>query len=276
MTHSQWQQTVSSKVATSWNLHTHLPPDLNFFIFLSSAAGVVGSTSQANYAAGCTFQDSLARARVARGQKSLSIDLGAMRAIGYIAETESAQRMFEGDKGLIMVEENEFLGLLDIFCDPGLPCTTDLDKAQVSLGLATPADMIAQGKEPIDLLQRPLYGYFSQPPAKLKQMASSQSIDYRSLFVKAEDDEGRASVVADALARKLARALSIQPEDVDQDKPLHVYGIDSLVAVELRNWIVKQFGAEVAVFDIMGLPSVAALCDHIVKNSTLVQQKIEP
>ncbi|KAI1145696.1 hypothetical protein F4825DRAFT_457243 [Nemania diffusa] len=38
-----------------------------------------------------------------------------------------------------------------------------------------------------------------------------------------------------ALAGRLARSLGIKPEDVDVGKPLHAFGVDSLVAVELRN-----------------------------------------
>ena len=40
--------------------------------------------------------------------------------------------------------------------------------------------------------------------------------------------------------------------DVDTGKPLYAYGVDSLLAVELRNWFGKEIGAEVAIFDIMG------------------------
>ncbi|KAL8717110.1 MAG: hypothetical protein Q9225_005621 [Loekoesia sp. 1 TL-2023] len=117
MTLTQWDQTSRSKVESSWNLYTLLP-DLGFFILLSSVSGVVGNPGQSNYAAGCTFQDALARHRSQRGQKAVSIDLGVVRSIGIVAETERLQQHSQSSKGFIQVEEAEFLSLLDIYCDP--------------------------------------------------------------------------------------------------------------------------------------------------------------
>lgn len=72
----------------SWNLHEVLPRDLDFFVFLSSLAGVIGSISQANYAAGNTYQDALAHYRQSQGLAARSIDLGLMKGIGYVEEHE--------------------------------------------------------------------------------------------------------------------------------------------------------------------------------------------
>ncbi|KAK0625498.1 hypothetical protein B0T17DRAFT_591051 [Bombardia bombarda] len=58
---------------------------------------------------------------------------------------------------------------------------------------------------------------------------------------------------------KLARALSIAADDVQQSKQLSNYGVDSLMAVELRNWIARDFGVNVAVFEIMGSSRIAAI-----------------
>ncbi|KAF2638710.1 polyketide synthase PksD [Massarina eburnea CBS 473.64] len=265
MTHSQWTQTIESKVATSWNLHTHLP-DLDFFVMLASVAGVVGSPGQSNYAAGCTFQDALCRQRVKQGQKAISIDLGVMRTIGIVAETGRLQKNFGESLAMKKIEETEFLGLLDLYCDPELPTLTP-DKSQIIMGAITPADMIAKGEEPIDHLCRPMFANFAQPKDVTKNAGSEDVINFSALFARASGHEERARIVVEALAHKLARALSISPDDVDSDKPLHVFGVDSLVAVELRNWVGKEFAAEVAVFDIMGSPSVVALGDVIAKVS---------
>ena len=52
MTHEQFQGVISPKVQGSWNLHHLLPKDMDFFILLSSSAGIAGSRGQGNYAAG--------------------------------------------------------------------------------------------------------------------------------------------------------------------------------------------------------------------------------
>src|ERR1700722_10650329 len=76
---------VNSAVG-SWNLHELLPLNLDFFILLSSLAGIIGSVSQANYAAGNTYQDALVNYRHAKGLPAQSIDLGLMKGIGYVEE----------------------------------------------------------------------------------------------------------------------------------------------------------------------------------------------
>lgn len=52
MTHKQWEDSLKPKAQGSWNLHEHLPKDMDFFLCLSSAAGVAGSMGQGNYGAG--------------------------------------------------------------------------------------------------------------------------------------------------------------------------------------------------------------------------------
>jgi Phosphopantetheine attachment site len=48
-------------------------------------------------------------------------------------------------------------------------------------------------------------------------------------------------------------------EDIDTSKPLHAYGADSLLAAEARNWVAREMDSDVAIFDIMGGPSINAV-----------------
>ena len=58
-------------------------------------------------------------------------------------------------------------------------------------------------------------------------------------------------------------------DDIDISKPLHAYGVDSLLAVELRNYFAKELSADVAIFDLMGGPSIGAVTLTVAKKSTL-------
>ncbi|XP_044723776.1 KR domain-containing protein [Hirsutella rhossiliensis] len=273
MTHAQWRQTIRSKVDSSLHLHDLLGDGLDFFILLSSAAGIVGNVSQSNYAAGCTFQDALARHRVARGQHAVSIDLGLMRTIGIVAESEKLRKNFEGSRSLAKIEEDEFLTVLDICCSPtGRPVGEAL-RSQVTVGLVTPADLLQIEMEPDETLQRPLFAYFSRLRGVSSGSSSTNAIDFAALFHQAESAEERATIVTDALATKLARSLSMQPQDIDVDQPNHNYGVDSLVAVELRNWIAKNFAANMSVFEITGGKSVAALAELVTRKSQIPSKK---
>lgn len=270
ITHAQWESTIRSKVLSSWNLHTLLPTDLEFFILLSSASGTIGNAGQSNYAAGCTFQDSLSQYRVGLGQKAVSIDLGPMRTLGVVAENEALKRTFEKYQGLTQVEEEEFVALLDILCDPGYYSSASM-RSQVTMGIVTPADILAQDVNDMALehMHRSLFARFSHAKTNSSNTGPGNSINYAALFRQAGNTEKMIEIVTEALVRKVARALSVQPEDVDIDKPLHLYGVDSLVAVEIRNWIRKEFVADVPVFELMSGKTISAIGQLITRSSQI-------
>ena len=55
----------------------------------------------------------------------------------------------------------------------------------------------------------------------------------------------------------------INREDIRADRSLDEYGLDSLVSVELRNWIRREFGAELSLTGIVGAEHVRALSEKI-------------
>lgn len=74
----------------------------------------------------------------------------------------------------------------------------------------------------------------------------------------------------DAILWGLSNALAISIQDIDSSKPLHAYGVDSLLAVEMRNWLKRELDADLAVFDIMGVESILGVCKQVAKRSALV------
>ncbi|KAI1774512.1 hypothetical protein F4818DRAFT_64374 [Hypoxylon cercidicola] len=268
MTYAQWDLTMKSKVNSALNLHELLPKDLDFFILLSSLNGVCGALAQSNYAGGCSFQDALARCRVAHGQKGVSIDIGWMRNIGIVAETQAYQRQRKSWDDMQKIDDTELLALLAVLCDPSAPLPSPTG-SQVLFGLRTPADFLARGQTPPSLLTRPLFAAFSHVVGEAQSASKEAGVDLAAAFREATDTGDRIQIVIQALTQKLARSMAISPDDVELNKPLSSYGVDSLMAVELRNWIGRDFQAAVAVFDIMGNVPVSAIGDLVVAKSTV-------
>ena len=73
-------------------------------------------------------------------------------------------------------------------------------------------------------------------------------------------------MVVEALSQRLARTLAIKLEDVDTHQALHAYGVDSLIAVELRTWLGKEFAADVAVFEIVSGKTIEAVGELVAKT----------
>ncbi|KAI1176830.1 hypothetical protein F4777DRAFT_233829 [Nemania sp. FL0916] len=264
MTFAQWSRTIKSKVDSSWNLHSLLPRNLDFFILLSSLAGIYGSTSQCNYAAGNTFQDALAQARTISGfgRSSVALDLGWMQDIGIITERSEYRRHRDkvGDMGAVYAAD--LLALLDHYCDPAQPQLVGAQESQLLVGVLTPQHYYSRGQKPLNWIMRPMYAGFnvvrSQAATSTKRGGTMQE-DFAALFRKASEPQERYDIMERALGSKLARTLGVEVEDIDHSRTPSDYGLDSLMAVELRNWLQHDFRATITVFEIMSGATIEAI-----------------
>ncbi|KAI8633019.1 hypothetical protein F5Y19DRAFT_490219 [Xylariaceae sp. FL1651] len=272
MTFAQWSCTIKSKVDSSWNLHSLLPRNLDFFILLSSLAGIYGSTSQCNYAAGNTFQDALAQARTTSGigRSSIALDLGWMQDIGIIAERSEYRRHRDkvGDMGAVYA--TDLLALLDHYCDPALPQLTGAQKSQLLVGVLTPQHYYSRGQKPLNWIMRPMYAGFDvvrpDVSASAKRGDGIQE-DFAALFRKACEPNERCDIMERALVNKMARTLGVEVKDIDHRKMPSDYGVDSLMAVELRNWLQHDFRATITVFEIMSGATIEAIGQLVTKRA---------
>ncbi|KAF7133670.1 hypothetical protein CNMCM5793_004968 [Aspergillus hiratsukae] len=275
MTHEQWKGAIRPKVQGSWVLHQLLPRDLQFFVMLSSIAGVVGNRSQANYAAGNTYQDALAHYRRRRGLTAVSVDLGLMVGIGLIAERggETNLRKWEA----VGINETEFHALITAsmagsFGQKNMP-------TQVICGLPTGGIL---DREALDV---PFY--FDNPRFQvLKKMGRDRTEAHGDdVLQEAESLSAELSccqsmheasgLITATLCGRLARSLQTAAENIDSSKPLHAYGVDSLMAVEIRTWILVHLKAEISLFDVISSSSVVALASRIAAVSKLVSKELD-
>lgn len=88
MSYEAFTKVLGPKTTGSWNLYQELCQEMDFYIMLSSISGVFGNPGQANYDAGNTFQDALARHAAAQGHRAYTIDIGVLLGVGYVAENK--------------------------------------------------------------------------------------------------------------------------------------------------------------------------------------------
>jgi NAD(P)-dependent dehydrogenase (short-subunit alcohol dehydrogenase family) len=251
MTFQQWSNAVRPKINGSRNLHKHLSA-MEFYIMLSSVAGVAGHVSQSNYAAGNTYQDALARHRTARGLPAVAIDLSAVKSAGYVADREAS-----GDERLRARVESVGFGYVDLQAVLGVveaairdPLRKSLADSQIAVG-PTSHDESAIGKDRrFGTLRITTQRGFNSAVAANNSSSGSTAALVAGLQGPSSLAQAT-KLLVDAMGPKLSDIFSIPLSDIDPELPLARYGVDSLVAVELRNWISSTVKAKVSVFEVL-------------------------
>ncbi|KAJ5537068.1 KR domain-containing protein [Penicillium frequentans] len=267
MSHEQWRAAMEPKVIGTMLLHEAFGDTLDFFIILSSAAGIAGFYGQGNYSAGNTFQDSLARHRASLGLPARSIDVGAVEEEGYTAENPAAAE-FAVRQGVGKYQVKEFLATINEAIRN--PFASDHSAAQLLCGI-TRVDPSSQAQEAS--LQRPdlkfshLWTMSNQEaPARVE----SKQLDIQTMLRSANTAVEVEEATQIALQMKLSSLLALPADEISTDRSMASYGMDSLVAVELRNWILKQLESHIQMFELMSSTTFADLSSTIARRSRLV------
>lgn len=218
----------------------------------SSVAGICGSKGQANYAAGNAFQDALAHFRIANDEKGTALDLGPFFSVGIMVENTELQSRWK-DLVDAPVTEADLFALLDYYCNPTEQGAHTSLQCQTAVGLARG---IRESSGSAYYLRKPMFRNLAlsgtSGVGEGGRATQAERVDFSSVFASAASLAEAAEAVQEALARKLSSTLSLTREELDTATPMHSYGVDSLVAVELRNWFAKEVHADIAIFDILG------------------------
>ena len=266
MKYEQWINAIRPKVLGTQNLHTQFGSTLDFFIMLSSATGVLGNTSQANYAAGGTFQDAFARYRTSQGLPAVSIDLGMVKSVGYVAETAGVSERL-AKIGYRPLEEEEVLRIIEAAVRTPLR-QQQQRHSQIITGLA-------QFENVDDIVWREelrFTGLRRLQTSKSKSAGSAKKggDSFGHLLSTATSLEEATDHIANAIINKLSEMFMLAAAEIDKSQGLAKYGVDSLVAVELRNWLVSRMQTDISIFDIMQSASLMVLAEKAAAKSKFV------
>ncbi|KAK2008695.1 ketoacyl-synt-domain-containing protein [Colletotrichum eremochloae] len=265
MTHAQWEQSLNPKVQGSWNLHKHMPEDVDFFIMLSSYCGIWGNRGQANYAAGCAFQDELAHFRRRQGLKAMSIDLGAMRDVGVLADKGAVGDMASWIEPF-GIREKEFHAILMLAIARQAGEDWADKEPQLVTGLATGESASMAGVFPW-YLNEPKFSLIAQYDGQQADNALASVDSPGARLAQAQTLAEAVDIVVSRIAATLSQSLQMPSEDINVSRPLYFYGVDSLVAIEIRNWVSKEFRSDVSLFDILAHVPITQLAETITKSS---------
>ena len=276
MTHDQYLGAIHPKVQGSWNLHTALDPNLDFFVLLSSSAGVAGSRGQGNYAAGNAFQDALANHRHSKGLKASAIDLGMILDVGYVAETANKDVVENTKKwSFAGIRERELHAMIQSAIT-GESVRGKKVPPQLITGLGTGGMANLAGFK--------IPWWFNDA-----KFAHIKAVDTHQVSLETEEDthqlqtllsqstcmDTAAEIVATALIRKLAKSLMVDVEDIEPSKPINRFGVDSLLAVEIRSWLFEDMQADVSVLQLLSNVPISDLVRTIASKAKCVPAAVK-
>jgi amino acid adenylation domain-containing protein len=249
------QRVLAPKVRGAWNLHKqtqHLP--LDYFVLFSSLSSVFGHPGQGNYAAANAFLDSLAWHRRSRGLPCLTINWGHLGEVGYLARRqELSDRLTR--QGILPFSVGEAMKLLE----------RAIQRQSTQISVMRVDWSRWKGLS--------VTGRVSPRFADLMQMASASQNDnahntsLRTKVRSASTDE-RPTVLTTILCDKLARVLGTKANETDWETSLLQLGLDSLMAVEIANWIQAELGVALPVVELMRSPGVYSLTQLVLAKLT--------
>ncbi len=267
LTNQNWarfEQVLWPKILAAWHLHRATEHrDLDFFILFSSRVGVMGNPGQANHAAANAFLDQLAGHRRAMGLPGQAIAWGAWSEIGEAAEQKDR-----------IERQRSALGGRWFTPQQGLKAMERLVRQDVATSVVMSMDWTVF-EEAVE-----------ERPPFLEDLLSAD----------AESDEGRSTSSADVLTRLRetpasergsllvsflqgeVQAVLRLPSTPDPSVGFFDLGMDSLMAVELRNRLNRAFAGEytasnTVVFD---YPDIASLARHLVEELGEVEAEPAP
>lgn len=241
---------------------------LDFLVFFSSMTGITGNPGQANYSAANQFMASLAAQRRKRGLAASVINVGAIIGVGYVTREVSQagqDNLIKG--GFMWMSERD---LHQIFAEGVLASSPSSGRdPDVSTGLrhVNPNDPF----KPM-WYNNPRFSHFvSQQVITSVSSSAKAGASIKALLQGAKSHEQVYEILKDSFTSKLQTMLQMNIDNNEKkeamiDLRMEDIGIDSLIAVEIRSWFLKNMNVNMPVLKILGGAAVRDLLDHALAN----------
>ena len=229
-TSSAYVSVMAPKIQGALNLHYVFPAGtLDFFVLFSSIGQIIGTPGQSAYAASNAFLDGLATHRRSQGCNTIAIQWTAWRALGLASDTALVDLELHA-KGVtdIMVEEGfqAWMYLSGIDTDHAVVTRTRTLDADEPV----PCELIA------DVVQR------RAAPA----VAASSILSASTAAARPKSGPELKAHLNAEIKGCLSRVLHLDVEEIDDRAAVADLGVDSVMAVALRQQLQKAMGVTVS------------------------------
>ncbi len=240
----EFENLLDQKWNGAWNLHKlSLDLSIEFFIIFSSAMSLPGLTEKSAHTAAVTFFDALAFYRQFAGLPACSAIWGSWDEEASYANKERIHRM--SAKGIKAFTAGEITGVLDFIMGSEEAQLIAMPIKWEVYNQCVPQDMLAQG--------------FREIGTKMAE----QENDILKLIRNQNKDE-RIHMIDEYVCKELSDIMGLKSSrDIDRHRGFFDLGLDSLMAVELRNRLQNSFHLSMPVSVTFDYPSIGALVGFI-------------
>jgi NADPH:quinone reductase-like Zn-dependent oxidoreductase/acyl carrier protein len=259
----RFERVMRPKLDGAMNLHRLTAgTNLDLFVCFSSLASVGGSPGQANYGAANAFLDALAHYRRSLGLPSLTVNWGAWDRAGRATSENVRKRLAE--MGAKLMPPANALRAFEI-------ALQEDSGAQIAIApIHWPRFFSAHASR----RAASVYAEFQQIAAS--DPAPRQNPDFVAALAQEPPARRSAKLVA-RLQEMAANVLGLgSPALIDPEQPLHDFGMDSLIAVELRNSVSAAIGRTLPATILFDYPTVATLAAHLERILFAAECEAEP
>ncbi|KAI1304521.1 PKS-NRPS hybrid [Xylaria venustula] len=236
--------------------------NLDFFVFFSSMACVTGNPGQSAYAAANMFMSGLAAQRRRRGFNASAVHIGAIFGNGYVTrELTLAQQEFLRKVGNMWLSEQDFRQLFAEAIFAGQ--AENGASPELSTGLMM-IDNSDDSKKNITWFYNPMFQHCIKESEDSELVTDGQKgrgVPVKAQLLEAINPAEVYEIIHDAFATKLRTTLQIEESRPLVDLTADTLGIDSLFAVDIRSWFIKELQIEIPVLKILGGATVGDILE---------------
>ncbi|KAL2265959.1 hypothetical protein VTJ83DRAFT_5311 [Remersonia thermophila] len=271
MTYEDYHEVIEGKVQGGWNLHRALADTpLDFFVAISSAAGAVGNRGQAAYSAANCFLNALVQHRRAQGLAASSLDLTAVSDSGYLAEDLEKAAEVARNLGSDTICEREVLALLAAAIDGTLATAC---QGHTITGMRITATLRPFWTD--DAKFKAMRIAAEEEAAALAASSGTTTVSFNAALRAAATRAEAEDAVCRGLVDKITSVLMMEKDELDVTRSLSHYPLDSLVAIEIRNFITREFEANLQVLELLSSGSVQTLSKLVCDKSKIVKPELK-
>lgn len=255
LTREKFETVMAGKVRGALALDERIRAgELDFLVYYSSAAGVVGSPGQANYSAANAMLDALAEAQRMRGIPAISIDWGTWGEVGLAAERENRGVRLMG-QGIDPLSTDEGLNLLWRILQHA-----PVRAVAMRLDANAWCDVHASAK---------CSGVFAR--LLRRDVAARSEVDDFASGLQGLSGEAIRAALVPWLCQQVASVLRLDVKRVPQDKAMRSLGLDSLMALELRNRLEREIHLKLSATLVWNYPTVSAMATYLEERLTALR-----